>query len=269
MDALKLSFFSTISIVIPILVFSIIFSGIEKFNSRLILSVFGYKGIVITGAIGTIIHEFSHMLMCVIFRHNITEFSMFRPVKGSYDGVMGYVNHSYNKKSLYQNLGNFFIGIAPIIFGIGFLILFMWLLLPNEFAVVKKDFDRNLYLLQNANDIKAYININISTLLSLLKILNPLKQSNIFMYIIYIFTMYSVSTHMDLSPQDLKNAKNPAIACVGIMFIIFYILSFTKFDVLHYAMRFSVTIIAFLSIGLLFSLITYVITKILAVIFMR
>lgn len=34
------------------------------------------------------------------------------------DNVLGYVRHSYNKNSLYQTIGNFFISIAPLIFGI-------------------------------------------------------------------------------------------------------------------------------------------------------
>ena len=84
-----------------------------------------------TGFIGTPIHELSHALMCLIFRHKITEIKLFQI--NSADGVLGYVNHTYNPRNIYQHIGNFFIGIAPVL--VGFLILtgLFYLLLPEVF----------------------------------------------------------------------------------------------------------------------------------------
>lgn len=264
MVSLKLTLTCLVLIVLPICIFSLLFSLIEKYNSRLIYSMFGYRGVVITGAIGTIIHEFSHMLMCVIFRHNIVDFSLFRPVKGSYDGIMGYVNHSYNKKSIYQNIGNFFIGVAPIVFGIVSLILFMWLLLPTEFSTMIDDFNRNIKYIQSARSIKDSINIYISMVISLFKVLNPLKQSNYISYIIYIFTMYSISTHMDLSKADIEGGKFGCLVFICLIFAIIYILSIFKINIFIYTLKISISIVSFLSIGLSFAIITYGITKVIS-----
>jgi hypothetical protein len=46
---------------------------------------------------------------------------------------LGYVFHSYNRKSIYQTVGNFFIGIAPIISGTAALFLGLYFLLPHSF----------------------------------------------------------------------------------------------------------------------------------------
>ena len=45
---------------------------------------------------------------------------------------MGFVEHQYNRNSMYQQVGNFFIGIGPILSGVGSLILAMYLILLPE-----------------------------------------------------------------------------------------------------------------------------------------
>src|SRR3712207_9547957 len=87
---LKNSLIYSAIFVMAILVFGGIFSIIEKKNSRNIYRVFGRRGLIITGMLGTVVHEFSHMAFCLIFRHKIEEFALFRPLKSRYDGIMGY-----------------------------------------------------------------------------------------------------------------------------------------------------------------------------------
>lgn len=65
--------------------------------------------------IGTPLHELSHAFMCLVFGHKITDMRLL--ILDPNSNVAGYVSHTYNKNNFYQNLGNFFIGIAPILGG--------------------------------------------------------------------------------------------------------------------------------------------------------
>lgn len=89
------------------------------------------------GLIGTPVHEGAHALACLLFGHRIVEVRLFSLDPD--DGVLGYVRHSYNPKSFYQRLGNFFIGTAPIVV-ISLLLAFVaYLVLPEMFFDVRDE----------------------------------------------------------------------------------------------------------------------------------
>ncbi|MCD8295070.1 MAG: metalloprotease family protein [Clostridia bacterium] len=81
-----------------------------------------------TGFIGTPVHELSHALFCLIFGHRITRIVLFQI--NSADGTLGYVEHAYNKRNVYQNIGNFFIGVAPILVISVIMFVIAYFLLP-------------------------------------------------------------------------------------------------------------------------------------------
>lgn len=255
----------TIEYLFVLAVFGVVFSMIEKRNSRAIVNVFGRNGLIITGLIGTVVHEFSHMLMCLIFKHEIIEYSLFRPFKSRYDGVMGYVNHRCNLNSTYQKKGNFFIGIAPIFFGTVFLMLFMRILLPNEFGSISQDFERNMIYMSSIKSITDSLNIYVNIVLSVISNLSPFKEHNIILYIIYIYIVYSVTTHMDLSLEDLKNSSVGLGLFIAIIFIINLIVVLLGSTLLIEYLKTVITMFAFLSVSIIFAILTMIISIILEV----
>ena len=238
-----------------------IFSFLGKKNTFYIYNCFGMNGLVITGLRGTVVHEFSHMLFCLIFRHEIVEFSLFRPYKSRFDGVMGYVNHSCDRSSPYQMVGNFFIGIAPIIVGTGCMILFMRILLPEEFKATYQTFNQNMAYMSNINSIGDSLNIYINIVIAIIHNLNPFIRHSWPRYIVFIYIMYSITSHMDLSKEDIINSRAGLLVFIILTYLInlIFIVLGIKYQIL--LLKVLISVFSFLTVGLFFAFTTMLISK--------
>src|SRR5690242_19498410 len=67
------------------------------------------------GWLGTTIHEIGHLLAALIFGHKIASFQAFR--LNPYAKVRGSVGVTFPAGNLYNYIGLFFFGIAPVVFG--------------------------------------------------------------------------------------------------------------------------------------------------------
>jgi hypothetical protein len=122
----------------PALVLALAMNYVSGFVEQRAISIMGrgwYLGLF--GWLGTTVHELSHAFFCLVFGHRITEMKLFAPDPKT--RVLGYVNHSYDPNSIYQVLGNFFIGISPIFFGTVTIWLLCYLLLGLNLFLTGSD----------------------------------------------------------------------------------------------------------------------------------
>ena len=111
-----------------IIIFGFILYVLSSMTRRIFAKTLGAKTeLYITGLNGTPIHELSHALFCIIFNHKINDIKLFT----TKSETIGYVLHSYDSRSWYQQIGNFFIGVGPIIIG-ALIVYFLFLLLAPE-----------------------------------------------------------------------------------------------------------------------------------------
>ncbi len=102
---------------------------VERRVSRRLSHRFGWRSVLVTGWLGVPLHELSHLVMCWIFRHRIVAYRLFDPDPRT--GTLGYVQHAYQRRNLFQIAGNFFIGVAPLLAGSLVLLGGLALLLPG------------------------------------------------------------------------------------------------------------------------------------------
>lgn len=254
-----LDFFILFNLVIllPILIFGLIISKINKYVSKKLNTNSKWWLYILCGAIGTPIHELSHLISNLLFGHKIEKVALFRPIQGKKDGVLGYVHFTYNSNSIYQNIGLFVTGIAPMIGGSLALFALLKILLPNVFVSLDYFEISNLFVFEILSNIKDSVCNNIQLLFT-----NYGKIENL---IIFLILAFSISSHMDISVADLKSAIMGGIVLevilviVSVLLRIFNLIFFTEF-----ALLISSYLISFFILGLIFSMISLAIAFILS-----
>lgn len=116
-------------VLLPPLGFALWIHALEHFIQARMARAFGWRSVLVTGWLGTPVHELSHAATCLLFRHRIDEIQLFDPdVK---EGRLGYVRHSWRKGNWFEEIGNVFIGTAPLVGGAAVLTGLMALFYPQ------------------------------------------------------------------------------------------------------------------------------------------
>lgn len=254
LTVLKISLIEMLYLTGLMLLAGLILGLFERLSDDFMQRSLGRKGILITAWLGTPIHEIGHAFMCVIFNHKITSIKLLDT--RFENGVLGYVEHSYDQNNLYQRIGNIFIGMGPIFSGTASLILSLYFLLPHSFETFKT------YLVHGINNDKIDSNLisellkSGGTLLRSIFTMNNVVNVNFWIFIIIAIC---ISSHIALSKPDIKGAEDGLIVLFTLIFIINLVLRYFSISTTHYIIqlgRYNAHLIAFLMIALIFSFFT-------------
>ena len=221
---------------------------------------FGWKAVAITSIIGVPVHEISHAILCILFRHKITKLVLVQ--KRDANGVLGYVSHAYNPNSVYQQTGNFFIGIAPIFGGISVIIALMYAIIPktyNQFITISMN---NLHVTKING---AAIGGILSSYIDLVKIIFSTKNFGNPYFILFLFLAICISSHISLSYADIKGASK-GLFIIFLIILVLNILGFSRFVMAQSILKYNIVLIGFLIVSLIFSGITYFVSLLLSLI---
>lgn len=217
---------------------------------------FGRKAVIVTALIGTPIHEFGHLIQCLIWRHKVIEVKFLQ--FNDPNGVLGYVNHQWNARSLYQSIGNFFIGLGPIFSGITALIGAMYILVPDSYHVFKVTLDAKAAS-EHLIDMSSIQFVG-SSILSIGKALFMLSNLTNPGFWLFLFIAISISSHIALSSSDIKGSLNGLISIYVLLVILNVIATLIHVDGYNLVVsmvKYNAYLLAFSSIAFLFSLITF------------
>ncbi|MDD5223172.1 MAG: hypothetical protein PHE84_04205 [bacterium] len=201
----------------PGIALSLLMNYLAVLEERAVCRVLGFRAYYwIFGWIGTIIHESGHALFCIIFGHRITEIKWFdfNPSEGS----LGYVKHSYDPHNLYHQIGNFFIGIGPIVLGTLVVYFSSRYLIGREvfpslaraITATSTGVSTNIAVLGGA--VLKGIPVIFSSLLTL-------KNLTDWKFYLFLYLTFTVGSSIRLSPPDIKGAWSGFAILSGLLFL--------------------------------------------------
>lgn len=190
----------------PLLILAILMHFITKQNQKLSFQVLGNKVyLYVFGWLGVSAHELGHAIFAILFGHRIVDMKLFTPK--STNGNLGYVSHSYTQSSIYQTVGNFFIGIGPILFGSIFLYFITYLLFQfstgdiTQVQITAQSFTSLESLKVAGQNIWSSLNTYINLVFFS-------AQSAWWKIVLLVYFLYSIGSSITLSRPDIQSAKS-------------------------------------------------------------
>ncbi|MDA3891881.1 MAG: hypothetical protein PF517_09490 [Salinivirgaceae bacterium] len=226
---LLLTIGQVISILGVFFFFGLILYLLARFTRTTFVKSIGYNfDVYITGWIGTPVHELGHALFCIPFGHKIVALKLFKP--DSKDGSLGYVNHSYNPNNIWHLIGNFFIGFGPILFGSFILYILIKYLVPDNHQIIKLVNSQQTDL-TNLGGVLALFKSLFYTGVNMFTVLFTQPNMHSWQFWVFIYLSLCISSHMELSPADLKGLRSGMVSIIILFIIVNVVTVFFNIDI--------------------------------------
>ena len=188
----------------PGLVLAALMHALSGFVERRASRTLGGAAYLLFGWLGTAVHETGHALFCLLFGHRITGLKLFDFAPR--DGTRGHVSHTFDPANPWQQVGNFFIGIAPILFGTLVIVAAArWLLGAEAFARMAEPLPQG-GLLRSAGDGLALVrHVAGGAGTALAALLEPQRLLDWRAWV-FLYLVFAVGSSISLSGADLEGA---------------------------------------------------------------
>jgi len=196
--------------------FGLLIHFISQLTFKSLERSFGRTGTYLVAWLGTPIHELGHALFCVIFMHKIVEIEFFKP--DPLTGTLGYVYHKWNRSNPWQVLGNFFIGIGPVILGCVVLFATFYFLIPNSYQVWDYIIAR-VKEIDGSYSVGSYFEILGGSSFAMTKLIFSISNLTSWSFWIFCYLSICVASNIRLSLSDVKGALS-GFGCIVLPFFL-------------------------------------------------
>ena len=214
-DLIVATFGQMASLFAGVFVFGLLINFLSQLTFKSLEKAFGSRGVYLVAWLGTPLHELGHAIFCLIFRHKIVDIKFFKP--DPVNGTLGYVYHKWNKKNPWHILGNFFIGIGPVVLGCAVLFGVFYILVPGSSRVWDA-------ILVQANEINryslgSYWEVWQGSALALVKLIFTVENLTGWRFWVFLYLAICISANIRLSWSDVKHALS-GFGCIVLPFLL-------------------------------------------------
>jgi hypothetical protein len=197
----------------PALILGLAMHVLAGFVESRALAVLGRTAyLALFGWLGTAVHETGHAMFCPLFGHRITAFRPFSP--DPHSDVLGYVEHEWNRRSLWARLGNFFIGIGPVILGTLVLYVASLILLGSDVLGRVPQVQLGEGQAASLSTVGALGSSVLGMVMSTLGGVFRAENLGHWQFWVFLYLAFAVGTGIRLSPSDLKGAASGFLVLV-------------------------------------------------------
>lgn len=188
----------------PGLVLAALMHALSGFVDRRANRTLGGAAYLLFGWLGTAVHETGHAVFCLLFGHRITGIKLFDFAPR--DGTRGHVSHTYDPANPWQQAGNFFIGIGPILFGTLVIVATArWLLGAEALARMMEPLPQGGLVRSAGDGLALARHVASGAGAALAALLEPHRLLDWRVWV-FLYVTFTVGSSISLSSADLKGA---------------------------------------------------------------
>jgi hypothetical protein len=268
-DLLLATLSQIVSLTAGLFVFGLLIQFVSQLTFKSLGRSFGSKGVYLVAWLGTPVHELGHALFCLIFGHRIDKISLFQP--DPVTGTLGYVYHRWNPRNLWHVLGNFFIGIGPMVLGSAVLFALFYFLIPGS-ARVWDSLNVGVGSVAQDSLVAGYFHVFRDATLAIIKIIFTSANLSLWQFWLFLYLSICVASNIRLSWADIKGTFS-GLGCIVLLFIlmnlILLLIGFSTDEFLPSAVASLGAVYSVLILALIMALVGFVLVYILAAIWYR
>jgi len=204
------------SLFLGIFVFGLLIHFISQLTFKSLDKSFGSKGVYFVAWLGTPIHELGHALFCLIFFHKIDDIKFFKP--DPVTGTLGYVYHKWNPRNPWHVLGNFFIGVGPVILGCAVLFAIFYFLIPDS-SRVWDSINAGASEMDSTSPIVNYLSVFQGSALAIISLIFTFSNLSGWQFWVFLYLSICVASNIRLSWADIKGSLS-GLGCIVLPFFL-------------------------------------------------
>jgi hypothetical protein len=197
-------------------IFGLLVQFVSQLTFRSLSNAFGPGGTYLVSWLGTPIHELGHALFCLIFGHRIEEMQLFKP--DPVTGTLGYVYHTWNPKNPWHVLGNFFIGIGPIVLGCAALFAVFYFLIPDS-PQVWDSIVGGAGVLEGGASVGSYLSVFKDSTLAIIRLIFDIANISTWRFWVFLYLSICIASNIRLSWVDFKHSL-AGLGCIVLPFFL-------------------------------------------------